>query len=219
MITASSLCKSYCQGGSGSILAVNDISFTIAHGECCVLTGESGSGKTTLLSMIGALTRPTSGSITIENRNLADCSDNGLARVRRTIGFVFQESSLLPNLPVWENVTYPLIPQGVRSGERLELAQRLMERMGLTSRIHARPEQLSGGERQRVAMARALAIQPKILLADEPTSNLDNRSAACMMEWLQEIHAKDTTLVMASHSPKLLKLATTVMELKAGKLV
>jgi putative ABC transport system ATP-binding protein len=142
-----------------------------------------------------------------------------MARVRRNIGFVFQNFSLLPRLPVWENVTYPLIPRGIQAAARFEIARQVLQRLRLENKIESRPDQLSGGEQQRVAVARAIASEPQILLADEPTSNLDNRATAELTEIFQEIHASGVTMIFSTHSSALLELATDVFELNEGKLI
>jgi putative ABC transport system ATP-binding protein len=218
MIQTEGLCKFYRGSNNEEIRAVDNVSLTIAAGRFAVLTGPSGSGKTTLLSLLGALSRPSSGSIVLKGRELNTCSDVELARVRRNIGFVFQNFSLLPRLPVWENVTYPLIPRGILAPARFEIAREVLQRLGVASKIENRPDQLSGGEQQRVAVARALACEPQILLADEPTSNLDRRAAAELTGIFREIHATGVTLILSTHNTELLDLATDVFELNEGKM-
>jgi len=218
MIQTKHLCKFY-RGSDNEVRAVDDVSLTISAGRFAVLTGPSGSGKTTLLSLLGALSRPSSGSIVLEGRELNSCSDVQMARVRQNIGFVFQNFSLLPRLPVWENVTYPLIPRGILPVARFEIAHQVLRRLGIASKVENRPDQLSGGEQQRVAVARALASEPRILLADEPTSNLDRRAAAELIEIFQEIHATGVTLILSTHNSQLLDLATDIFELKQGKMI
>jgi putative ABC transport system ATP-binding protein len=218
VIQAERLCKFYRGSNNEEIRAVDDVSLTISAGRFGVLTGPSGSGKTTLLSLLGALSRPSSGSIVLAGRDLNDCSDVGLARIRRNIGFVFQNFSLLPRLPVWENVTYPLIPRGIVASARFEIARDVLKRLGMANKIENRADQLSGGEQQRVAVARALAVEPQILLADEPTSNLDRRTAAELTEIFQEIHRTGVTLVLSTHDSAMLDLATDVFELTEGKI-
>jgi len=217
MIRTERLCKTYQSPGAEVVRAVDDVSLTIGCGRFAVLTGPSGSGKTTLLSLLGALSRPSSGSIVLEGRELHTCSDAELARVRRRIGFVFQNFSLLPRLPVWENVTYPLIPRGIPAATRFETARRFLGRLGLERKFESRPEQLSGGEQQRVAVARALACEPRILVADEPTSNLDQGTAAELAAIFREIHAAGVTVILSTHSPELLRLATDVFQLNQGR--
>lgn len=217
MIQIDNLCKLYRGDHGEEVRALDDVSLTISAGRCLLLTGPSGSGKTTLLSLIGALSRPTSGSIVLEGRELHACSDVELARIRRKIGFVFQNFSLLPRLPVWENVTYPLVPRGIRRSARYEIARRVLQRLDLATKMESRSDRLSGGEQQRVAVARALAGEPRVLVADEPTSNLDDGAAAELTEIFREIHAAGITLIVASHSAKFLELATDTCKLHEGK--
>jgi putative ABC transport system ATP-binding protein len=210
------LCKTYRAGSAGEVRAVSDVSLEIATGSFVLLAGPSGSGKTTLLSLIGALERPTSGQVLIAGRSLGDCSDTELTRIRRRIGFVFQDSALIFGLHVWENMTYPLIPRGVRRSERLDLARELLERLGVAGKEMARPGELSGGELQRIAIGRALIGQPELILADEPTSNLDEESAAKVIELLHQVHTEGKTIVVSSHDPRIESLATQVFRLAAG---
>jgi len=218
MIRTDHLCKVFRGSRGEETRAVDDVSLTIETGQFAVLTGASGSGKSTLLSLLGALARPSSGSIVLNDRELNDCSDVELARVRGKIGFVFQNFSLLPRLPVWENVTYPLVPRGIPAATRFDIARELLKRLGLASKMENCPEQLSGGEQQRVAVARALAAEPQMILADEPTSNLDETAASDLADIFREIHAKGVTLILSTHSSQFLNLATTVFEMHEGKL-
>ena len=210
--------KDFRPGSQSMVRAVHDISLQIEAGSFVVIRGSSGSGKTTLLALLGALERPTQGQVIFDGRDLAELSGVALARVRRRFGFVFQNFSLIPGLPVWENVTYPLIPRGLSSGRRLEIARQLLEQLGLSDRIMTRPRELSGGEQQRVAFARALAGQPDVLLADEPTSNLDPDSGRNLMQQLHQSHAKGITVILASHDPQASPFATHILELESGRL-
>ncbi len=218
MIETQGVTKQYRGDGNEIVTAVDNVSLSISRGELAVLTGDSGSGKTSLLSILGALSRPTSGLVRILGRELTGCSGTELARVRRQIGFVFQTFSLLSRLPAWENVTYPLIPLGVSRARRFELAGQVLERVGLQRKMSSRPEQLSGGELQRVAVARSLAGSPQILLADEPTSNLDTRAAEQLIEIFREAHEQGTTIVLSTHDARLVSLGTRVFEMQAGQL-
>jgi putative ABC transport system ATP-binding protein len=218
ILEARNVCKEYRQGTAGVVRALDDVSLTIARGSLTALRGPSGSGKTTLLALLGALDRPSRGQVLLEGQDLSGYSDVALARVRRRFGFIFQSFSLIAGLPVWENITYPLIPRGMARARRRALAETLLGRLGLASRLSARPEELSGGEQQRVAIARALAGQPEVLFADEPTSNLDPQASRVLAGLLREIHGDGTTLVIASHDPELIDLATEVYELQAGTL-
>src|SRR2546425_5347482 len=172
------LCKFYGSGTAAEVRALEDVSLAVPPGAFVVLTGPSGSGKTTLLALLGGLERPTRGRVFFAGRDLGDCSDVELARIRRRVGFIFQDFALIGGLPVWENITYPLIPRGVSRRQRWQRAQELLSRFGLSDKLSRRPRELSGGEQQRVSVARALAGQPEVLLADEPTSNLDDQSGA-----------------------------------------
>jgi putative ABC transport system ATP-binding protein len=218
MIHAEHLCKTFRGNGTDPVRAVDDVTLTIAAGRFAVVTGPSGSGKTTLLALLGALSRPSSGSIALDGRVLSRCSDVELARVRRRIGFVFQNLSLVPRLPVWENVTYPLIPRGILPAARRTAAHQALARLALEHKFHDPPERLSGGEQQRVAVARALACEPRILVADEPTSQLDQRTAADLASIFRDVHATGVTLVVSTHCPELLDLATDVYRLNQGRL-
>jgi putative ABC transport system ATP-binding protein len=212
------LCKYYRRGSDTEVRAIDDVSITVERGSFSVLTGPSGSGKTTLLALLGALERPTRGQVIFEARNLADFSDVELARVRRRMGVVFQNFSLIPKLSVWDNVTYPLIPRGIARAERYGIAQAILSRLAMLDKISKRPEQLRGGEQQRVAVARALAGEPTVLLADEPTSNLDPRAARALASLLRQIHSEGKTVLVASHDPEIVSLATQVYELDQGRL-
>ena len=213
------LSKHYRAGSRDEVRALHDVSLTIPAGSFVALVGPSGSGKTTLLSLLGGLDRPSAGSVRFGDRELASCSDVELARLRRRMGFVFQGLSLVSRLPAWENVTYPLIPRGVSSGERRRLAEDVLTRLDLASKFETPPEELSGGEQQRVAVARALVGTPEGIFADEPTSNLDRASASELAAVLSEIHAAGTTLVISTHDADLIASASLVFTLEEGRLV
>jgi putative ABC transport system ATP-binding protein len=173
LLETQSLCKYYRAGSATEVRALDDVTLRVERGSLVLLHGASGSGKTTLLALLGALERPTRGRLLFDGKNLADCSDMELARVRRRMGFVFQDFSLIGSLTAEENITYALIPHRLTRSERQRRARELLSRFGLEGRVRARARELSGGEQQRVAIARALAGQPEVVLADEPTSNLD----------------------------------------------
>jgi len=212
------LCKFYRAGRRDEVRAVDEVSLGIEPGTLAVLVGPSGSGKTTLLALLGALERPTSGQVLFEGKDLAECSDVALARARRRMGFVFQDFSLVPGFSAVENITYPLIPRGVPRAERLARACELLARFGMADRLDAPAGQLSGGEQQRVAVARALAGRPEVILADEPTTNLDACAAGALLEIFQELHAGGATLLLSSHDPAVIALAGQVYELERGRL-
>jgi putative ABC transport system ATP-binding protein len=218
ILEARQLCKFYRPGQAAEVRALQDVSLGIRAGSCTLLTGPSGSGKTTLLALLGALERPTAGQVLFAGRDLSRYSDVGLARLRRRMGFIFQDFALIPGLPVWENVTYALIPRGASRTERYRLAGELLSNLGLADKLAARPDELSGGEQQRVAVARALAGQPELVLADEPTSNLDEDAGRAVIELLCRAHAQGKTVIASSHDPRLTALATCVCELEKGRL-
>ena len=210
--------KIYRRGSGREIRALDGVSLVIEQGACCALVGPSGSGKSTLLALLGALARPTAGEVLFEGNTLAGLSDIGLARIRRRFGFVFQDFSLLPRLSVWENVSYPLVPRGVGRKQRLALAAKLLEPLGLRERLEDRADELSGGEQQRVAVARALAGEPAALLADEPTSQLDQASAESLWGIFDDLRRAGMTLIVCSHDPSLLDRASQVIYVDSGRL-
>jgi ABC-type lipoprotein export system ATPase subunit len=218
LLEARGLCMVYRPGSAAEVRALGDVSLSVEEGSFTVLTGPSGSGKTTLLALLGALDRPTRGEVVFRGRALAGLSDAERARVRRRMGFVFQDFSLIGGLSVWENVTYPLIPRGLRRAERFERARALLARLGMADQLFKRPKELSGGEQQRVAVARALAGRPEVLLADEPTSQLDPQTAGELLAIFREVHAEGKTVILSSHDPILVGLGTRVFELERGRL-
>jgi putative ABC transport system ATP-binding protein len=195
------------------------VTLAVLRGSFTALTGASGSGKSTLLALMSALDRPTSGQVLFDGNDLASFSGPALARVRRRMGFIFQDFALIPDLSVWENITYPLIPRAVPRARRRHIAQSLLDRFGPADRMMSPARELSGGEQQRVAIARALAGEPEILFADEPTSNLDPVTANAVKTLLVELSSGGTTVVIATHDPQLSAQATHRHELRAGRLV
>lgn len=212
------LTMSFARSAREVVRALDAVSLQIEERSFTVLRGPSGSGKTTLLALLGALERPTKGLVSFRDRDLGRLSDVELSRVRRQMGFVFQDFSLIAGLPVWENISYPLIPRGVGRAERYERALDLLARMGLADRMMARPSELSGGEQQRVAVARALVGKPDVILADEPTSNLDPEASATLLALLREIHGEGKTIILSSHEPEVALMATQVFVLERGRL-
>lgn len=196
-----------------------DVTLRIPRHALTVLAGPSGAGKSTLLSLLGALDRPTRGELQFDGQSLTACSDHALARVRRRIGFVFQEFRLLPRISVLDNVVYPLIPRGIPARERVARAERWLDRLGMLGRQHDSADCLSGGERQRVALARALAGDPDVVLADEPSSNLDSATGDVVREILHELRRAGRTLIVATHDPALSTGATQSITLDAGRVV
>src|SRR5262245_23774842 len=182
------LTKIYRPAQQLEVSALVDVTLVVERGSFAVVRGPSGSGKTTLLALLGALDRPTLGRVQFDGISLETCSDVALARVRRRMGFVFQDYALVSSLTVEENVTYPLLPRGIARGERRRRAHELLTRFRMNERANARACELSGGELQRVSLARALAGEPEVLLADEPTSNLDAKTGEATLEILGELH-------------------------------
>lgn len=212
------LCKYYRAGSRREVRALDEVSLGIERGSLTVLVGPSGSGKTTLLALLGALERPTRGQVLFDGDDLSRGSDMHLARLRRRMGFVFQDFALIPNLSAESNVAYPLIPRGWSRVARRQRTQELFARFGMEDKLSAAACDLSGGEQQRVAIARALAGRPEVLLADEPTSNLDPELGQEFLTLVQEVCAEGTTVVLSSHDPHVLACATHVLELNKGRL-
>jgi putative ABC transport system ATP-binding protein len=216
VILAEGLTKTYHRG-SEEVHAVQDVSFEILRGEFVAITGPSGSGKTTLLQMIGGMDRPTSGRLEVAGQEVSHMSDGDLTNLRRhQIGFVFQHFGLLPTLSVEENV---LIPALLSRRDAKNRAQSLLEKVGLANRCRHRPHQLSGGEMQRVAIARALINQPQVLLADEPTGNLDTATSKNILSLMTELHADGLTVVVVTHSDLLAEAAARQIRLQDGRVV
>ena len=220
MVETVGLTRDYAMPG-GPIHAVRDVTLRIDPGQLVALRGRSGSGKTTFLSMVGALDRPTSGTVAIDGDLVSDRSESDLIEVRRRkIGFIFQAFGLLPILSAAENVEVPLRLVGADPRARDRRVRELLERVGLGDRMKHRPHELSGGEQQRVAIARALANSPSLLLADEPTGQLDSHTGRGIMQLLQELmRTEGMTAIVATHDPTLIDLADRVIELRDGAVV
>ncbi len=203
--------------GTTLVKALNGLSLDIYKNEYVALMGPSGSGKSTLMNILGCLDTPTSGSYWLNGQEVANMSDNELAEVRnKEIGFVFQTFNLLPRLTALGNVAIPLIYGGVPKAEREERATTMLEAVGLGERYHHRPNELSGGQRQRVAIARALINRPSIILADEPTGNLDSKTSVEIMEMLNQIHRDGNTVIMVTHEEDMAQYAHRIIRLKDG---
>jgi lipoprotein-releasing system ATP-binding protein len=213
------LCKDY-PTRSGPLPVLRDLTLKVDKGEALVVMGPSGSGKSTLLHILGTLDSPTSGSVHLEGKDPFVLSEPALADFRnRSIGFVFQDHHLLPQCSVLENVLIPTLVSNDSAMETEKWARQLLERVGLSDRLDHRPAELSGGERQRVALARALIHRPNLLLADEPTGNLDRRSAQSVGQLLLDLHRQEQTiLVVVTHSPELAKMFARRMEMIDGRL-
>jgi len=218
LLEARQVAQVYRAGSRHEVCALDRVSLQVAAGSFTVVSGPSGSGKTTLLALLGALERPTRGHVLFCGTDLADLSDVALTRLRRRLGFVFQGLSLVPRLTAYDNIAYPLIPRGVPRAERQRRAFDWLSRFGMQDKLMTRTEVLSGGEQQRLAIARALAAQPEVLLADEPTLNLDQESLATLLMALHELQQQGKTLILASHDPRVLDLASQRLELSKGRL-
>jgi ABC-type lipoprotein export system ATPase subunit len=218
VLETQTLCKYYRIGAPTEVRALDAISMSIERGSFLLLTGPSGSGKTTLLALLAALDRPTRGHVLFDGKSLERCSDMELARVRRRMGFVFQDFALIPSLSAEENITYALMPHRLARAERHQRARELLAQLGMEARRTAPARELSGGEQQRVALARALAGRPEVVLADEPTSSLDLDTGGRLLALLQELRSTGTTVVVSSHDPRVLSLATHVCHLEGGRL-
>jgi putative ABC transport system ATP-binding protein len=204
--------------GSEIILALRGVSLEIHRNEYVAIMGPSGSGKSTMMNMLGCLDTPTDGEYWLNGEEVSGLSDDALARVRnREIGFVFQTFNLLPRATALHNVELPLVYAGVRGRERRDRAAKALERVGLANRMDHKPNELSGGQRQRVAIARALVNEPSILLADEPTGNLDSVTSQEIMEVFASLHAAGQTVIMVTHEPDIAAHAARVVVLRDGK--
>jgi putative ABC transport system ATP-binding protein len=206
--------------GPAVVSAVAGVDLEVRPGEAVALVGPSGSGKSTLLNLIGGLDRPTSGEIWVDGQNIARAPAYALVEHRRhRVGFVFQSFNLLPQRTALENVEIPMMLAGVGRAERRERARQLLEKVGLGGRADHKPSQLSGGEQQRVAVARALANNPSILLADEPTGNLDSATGAGVMRLLRELNEQGLTLILVTHDPTVASYASRIVRLRDGRIV
>jgi putative ABC transport system ATP-binding protein len=201
--------------------ALDGVSLSITAGEFTALVGPSGSGKTTLLQLIGCLDRPNTGAVNIDGQDVTRFTNNQRADLRREkIGFIFQFFALIPVLDAYENVELPLLLNGVDARERRERATELLEAVGLRDRMHHRPDQMSGGEQQRVAIARALAPRPLLILADEPTANLDTTNGEQAMAIMKRLNEQmGTAFVFATHDPRVVSFARRVVKLRDGKVI
>jgi putative ABC transport system ATP-binding protein len=206
--------------GHVQVAALQGVDLSVEEGEFLAIVGPSGSGKSTMMNIIGCLDRPTGGTYTLAGTPVAELDDDGLAKLRsRTIGFVFQSYNLLPRTSALENVATPLLYQGVSRKDRLARARTALERLGLGDRVDHIPTELSGGQQQRVAIARALVTEPALLLADEPTGNLDSTSGADVMNILHELNAAGRTIVMITHDADVARVASRQVHVRDGRLV
>lgn len=212
------ICKIY-NPGENEVRALDHVDVTIDENEFVAIIGHSGSGKSTLMNMLGCLDVPTSGSYFLHGQDVSSLSDDELSDIRnKEIGFIFQGFNLIPNLTAAENVELPLIYRGVGRRERRELSYVALEKVGLVNRIHHKPSQMSGGQQQRVAIARAIAQAPPVILADEPTGNLDSGSTKEIMGILRQLHQDGHTVILITHDDEIAAQARRVIRIKDGKI-
>lgn len=205
--------------GDATTVAVDDVDLSIKKGEFVAIMGPSGSGKSTLMNIIGLLDTPSNGEYDLDSSPVSRLSQNARSKIRREkIGFVFQSFNLLPRMTVIENVALPLTYSGISHVDRLERASEILKELDLREKEYYRPTQLSGGQAQRVAVARALANKPSIILADEPTGNLDTKSSENIMELLKDLHSKGNTIIMVTHNPDLARYAQRELHIVDGKI-
>jgi len=209
--------KKHYKVGTQIVKALQSISLSVGKNEYVAIMGSSGSGKSTLMNIIGCLDTPTSGSYELNNTHVNGLTDNQLADIRnKEIGFIFQTFNLLPRSTALDNVILPLIYRGLSKKERVARAKQMLINVGLEDRMDHQPNELSGGQRQRVAIARALVNQPSILLADEPTGNLDSKTSVDIMSLLENIHKQGNTIILVTHEPEIAQHAKRIIYLKDG---
>ncbi len=219
ILSMKNITKSYYLGEEEQLI-LKGINLTVNRGEFVSILGPSGSGKSTMMNIIGCLDKATSGQYMLSGRDIKDLDENQLAEIRsKEIGFIFQSFQLLPRLTALQNVELPMIYSGVSPVKRKEIAKKMLERVGLSDRLNHYPNQLSGGQQQRVAIARALSTNPTILLADEPTGALDQRTGHQVMELFKELHAEGRTIIMITHDEKIAKQATRIVRILDGNIV
>lgn len=208
------------QMGDNEVAALAGISLNISAGEFAAIMGPSGSGKSTLMNILGCLDRPTSGSYQLDGKEVATLNDDELAMTRnKKIGFVFQNFNLLPRMSALQNVALPLVYSGTDKGARIQLAARALTMVGLGNRMDHKPNEMSGGQRQRVAIARALVNDPSIIMADEPTGNLDTKSGEEIMSIFNELNSQGRTVILVTHEPDIAEHARRIIQVRDGLIV
>ena len=219
MININSITKEYIMGDN-KLLALNEVDVSIKEGEFVSIMGSSGSGKSTLMNIIGCLDVPTSGDYFFRNKNISNYNSNMLAELRnKDIGFIFQNFNLLPRLNAIENVTLPLLYSGKNVKERTKLSIEALENVGLKDRTNHKPNQLSGGQQQRVSIARAIAGNPKLILADEPTGALDSNTSLEIMKILNDLNSKGITIILVTHEKDIAQYGSRIIKMKDGKII
>jgi putative ABC transport system ATP-binding protein len=218
VLEVENLCKTYMQGKI-PVTALHDVTFTVSQGELVAIMGPSGSGKSTLMALVGCLEKPTSGKVVIRGIDVTSVLDSELPRIRREmIGFVFQHYNLLPALSALGNVELAMRFSGITKKERLKRAEDLLQRLGLEKRLHHRPNELSGGEQQRVSIARAIANDPSIILADEPTGEVDSTTRDKIVKIFEELRVQGQTIIIVTHDPEVAKHCDRVIHIMDGTL-
>jgi putative ABC transport system ATP-binding protein len=219
LIAIQNVSKIYRRGDS-EVRALDNVSLSVRPGEFVAIVGRSGSGKSTLMNILGCLDTPTSGDYFLKGENVAGLSEKKLADIRsRELGFVFQGFNLISTMDALENVELPLFYRGVPAAQRRRLALDALERVGLSERIHHMPDQMSGGQQQRVAIARAIAAKPPLILADEPTGNLDSKSGEAVMQIIFSLHKQGTTVILITHDNKIAASAERVVQIQDGRML
>lgn len=220
IVKTEKLTKIYGEGDT-AVTALDNVNLIVDKGEFVAIMGPSGCGKSTLLNLIGGLDKPTSGSVEIDNSNISNLNDNALTQMRRRkMGFVFQFYNLIPVLSAKENAALPLILDGVNQNKAIDRAVDWLKKIGLTERLGSRPDQLSGGQQQRVAVARALVAEPNLILADEPTGNLDTKSSGEIAQLLAQVSDQwERAVIMVTHDPRIAAYARRIVFLKDGRIV
>ena len=220
LIDIKNVYKIYNEGLDSEVRALNGVTLQIDRREFVAIIGASGSGKSTLMNVIGCLDIPTYGEYSLDGEEITEMTDHELSRIRnREIGFIFQGFNLIEDLTALENVELPLIYRGTRPSERRDLAEQALEKVGLYDRMHHHPKEMSGGQQQRVAIARALASKPPLILANEPTGNLDSRTSADVMALLRELHSSGSTVILITHDDGIAASAERVVRIKDGQIV
>ncbi len=219
MIAFQSVSKQYTHGDARGAYALHDVSLDIAKGELVYLAGPSGAGKSTLMKMVAAVERPSSGKVIVNGQDIGRIKPAGIPFLRRNIGIIFQQQRLLNDRNILANTMLPLLVTGARTADAAQRARAALDRVGLLDRARAMPLELSGGEQQRVAVARAIVNRPQIILADEPTANLDRVAADKVLDALRAFHAAGVTCVISTHDEQVLAGSTRVIRLKQGQLV
>jgi len=218
VVITEQLSKTY-QSGAIEVRALHDLNLTIEAGEYLAIMGASGSGKSTLLNVLGCMDKPTGGQYLLDGQDVSELDDDRLSSIRGSrIGFIFQSYNLLAQLNVIENIEVPMFYHGIAEGQSYQRARQLAKMVGLGDRLEHRPSQLSGGQQQRVAIARALANDPLIILADEPTGNLDSKSGAEILDILDQLHQKGTILVVVTHDEQIAERTNRVIHLSDGRI-